>query len=193
LIDKVKKIIKSVDEIEDCKKELISVKKEMLNGLNYIKDIGSELKQLKENQEKENKELISEKVLIINNLKKVSDDFNKELNDFKLIKTKLKTDVVEKVSLDIRKELSIYIMNIKDKINQLNEAANEIENVSKNTGLILEEIKKFKQISSEIKKEDFELSKFANELRRNDSEKLNLMKKIDMLEKLVSKMRRQSR
>jgi uncharacterized coiled-coil DUF342 family protein len=193
LIDKVKKIIKSVDEIEDCKKELISVKKEMLKGLNYIKDIGSELKQLKENQEKENKELISEKVLIINNLKKVSDDFNKELNDFKLIKTKLKTDVVEKVSLDIRKELSIYIMNIKDKINQLNEAANEIENVSKNTGLILEEIKKFKQISSEIKKEDFELSKFANELRRNDSEKLNLMKKIDMLEKLVSKMRRQSR
>ena len=41
-----------------------------------------------------------------------------------------------------------------------------------------------------IKKEDFELTKFARNLAEMDKEKLDLMRKIDTLERLVSKIRR---
>ena len=38
--------------------------------------------------------------------------------------------------------------------------------------------------------EDFELSKHAQMLRNNDKEKLELMKKIDTLERLIARQRR---
>ena len=41
-----------------------------------------------------------------------------------------------------------------------------------------------------IKKEDFELTKYARHLMEADKEKLELMRKIDTLERLVSKIRR---
>ena len=51
------------------------------------------------------------------------------------------------------------------------------------------EIDKFKEIASQVNKGDFELKKCADELRKGDKEKLELMRKIDNLERLVSKMR----
>jgi chromosome segregation ATPase len=193
MIDKVKKIIKSVEEIEDCKKQLCLSRKEMEDCIKEIKEISKQMTQYKENQEKEDKKLIEIKKESISNINKISDEFQKELNDFKTMKTKLKTEIVEKVSLDIRKELDIYIMNIKQKIENLNEAAKEIVIIAKNTNATFELMTKLKQISTEIKKEDFELSKYSAELRRNDQEKLNLMRKIDSLEKLIASMRRRQR
>ena len=56
--------------------------------------------------------------------------------------------------------------------------------------LATEEINKFIEISRSIKEEDFELTKFARHLMDMDREKLELMRKIDTLERLVSKIRR---
>jgi hypothetical protein len=42
---------------------------------------------------------------------------------------------------------------------------------------------------SQIKKEDFELTKFANKIFETDREKLDLMKKIDSMERLVGERR----
>jgi len=52
------------------------------------------------------------------------------------------------------------------------------------------EINKFSDISKNIKKEDYELTKFANQLLDLDKEKLELMRKIDTLERLIAKQRR---
>ena len=52
------------------------------------------------------------------------------------------------------------------------------------------EIKKLQLISSSIKEKDFELEKFAKQLLTLDQEKLELMRKIDTLERLVSKQRK---
>ena len=52
---------------------------------------------------------------------------------------------------------------------------------------------KFTEISRNIKQGDFELTKYANKLLEADKEKLELMRKIDTLERLISKMRRGGR
>jgi len=46
------------------------------------------------------------------------------------------------------------------------------------------------EIGRRIKKEDFELSRYANEIWRADKEKLELMRKIDTLERLIAQIRR---
>ncbi|MFT4297778.1 MAG: hypothetical protein ACMXX5_01150 [Candidatus Woesearchaeota archaeon] len=193
MIDKIKQILKSANEIEECKNELKSAKKEMQNCIKCMNDIEKSYSECNQTQLKDNEKVINSKKEAVDEIKNVAKEFQKELNDFKIIKTKLKTEIIEKVSLDIRKELDVYIMNIKQKIESLNQAAKEIEKISKDTGLITDEVKKIKEISAGIKKQDFELTKYANELRKNDSEKLNLMRKIDSLERLISKMRRQNR
>ena len=52
------------------------------------------------------------------------------------------------------------------------------------------EINKFLAISRNIKEKDFEMTHFARQLREGDREKLELMRKVDTMERLVSRMRR---
>ena len=49
---------------------------------------------------------------------------------------------------------------------------------------------KFMEISRNIKAKDFEMEKFAAELLKRDQEKLELMRKIDTLERMLASMQR---
>jgi len=51
-------------------------------------------------------------------------------------------------------------------------------------------INSLKSLSEEILKKDFELKNYAKILDNNDREKVELLKKIDYLEKLLSSMKR---
>jgi len=66
----------------------------------------------------------------------------------------------------------------------MSEIGNKVNNLSS-------EIEKFTDISKNIRKEDFELTKFARQVLETDREKLELMRRIDTLERLISKTRRQ--
>lgn len=193
MIDKIRKTFKSVNEIEDIKNKLASAKKEIEDIKESLVNIEKGMKEKSERYEKENKVMLEEKKKAIDVIKSVGVDFQKELNDFKTLKNKLQTEIVSQVARDIRKEMDIYIMNIKQKIDSLNNAAKDIENISSNSAKTMESIDKLRAISSEIKKEDFELVKYAHELHNNDKEKLNLMRKIDVLERLIAKQRRSPR
>ena len=124
-------------------------------------------------------------------MKTIRHDFEKELFQFKLLKGQMQKNIIEKFEEELDKELKIQIDKLKidsEKYNELKDHISEITNKVNNLG---EEINKFVAISSNIKKEDFELTRFANQLHEMDKEKLELMQKIDTLERLISKMRRQ--
>ena len=55
---------------------------------------------------------------------------------------------------------------------------------------IMQEIRKFSEIAKTISKADFDLTKYANILKKEDSEKLHLMRENDKLKQLISKERR---
>ena len=81
--------------------------------------------------------------------------------------------------------------NFKKDSDNYNELKENINKITEKVNNLSEEINKFTEISRNIKKEDFELTRFAHQLIEMDKEKLELMQKIDTLERLVSKMRRQ--
>jgi len=190
MIDKIKKTLKSVNEIESIKKELALARKEFDQAKKGLSEAESDMKKRIEKFDQMHKKAAEDNKQVNEKIKGIAVDFQKELNEFKTLRTKLSTEVVGQVAKDIRKEMDVYIMNIKQKIEKLNEAGSEIKEVTQNCKKMLASIDNIKDVSSNIKKEDFELSKYAHELRKNDKEKLNLMRKIDVLERLIAKQRR---
>ena len=80
--------------------------------------------------------------------------------------------------------------SLKKDTEDYNELRKKAAEMLSKVNMTSEEIAKFLEISKSIKQEDFELTKFARHLIEMDREKLELMRKIDTLERLVSKIRR---
>ena len=87
-------------------------------------------------------------------------------------------------------ELKQQLERIKTDVNSYNELKRELTIINNTITKLDAEIKKFTEISQHIKAKDFELEKYSRELSKRDNEKLELMKKIDTLERLLGKERR---
>jgi chromosome segregation ATPase len=190
MIQKIRDLIETKEHIDQIKNNLkyttnsVSELKNEINSLREnvnasIDDMGAKnaefLKEFKENTE------------IISN---VRHDFEKEIFQFKLLKAQLQKKILEKFEEELDQELKLQMDNLKSDSEIYNELKENIKEISAKVNGLSGEIEKFKAISQNIKREDFELTKFAKHLLEMDKEKLELMRKIDTLERLVSKIRR---
>ncbi|MBS3114895.1 hypothetical protein J4448_07385 [Candidatus Woesearchaeota archaeon] len=172
-IDAINKIIGENNKIiSELKIQLIELKKE-LNDTNINQQ--EFLKNFKEN---------------LNVIKNLREDFGKELVEFKLLKGQLQRKILDKFEEELQKDLEVNREALKKDTQDYNELRKKVAEILSRLNMTSEEINKFIEISKSIKKEDFELTKFARNLMEMDREKLELMRKIDTLERLVSKIRR---
>ena len=158
--------------ISELKSELTELKKELNETQKTQQDF---LKNFKDN------------MFVIKNLR---EDFGKELYEFKLLKGQLQRKILDKFEEELREDLKVNRESLKKDAEDYNELRKKVSEILSRLNLTSEEINKFVEISKSIKKEDFELTKFARHLIDMDREKLELMRKIDTLERLVSKIRR---
>ena len=186
-------------------KDLITIKEQIdviKNNLNYttnsMNDLKTEIGTLKQQINEDissindkNNEFFKNFDENLNLIKTTKQNFEKELFDFKLLKSQMQKKIIEKFEDELDKELKIQIGTLRTDADSYNELKENITKIADKVNNLSEEINKFTAISSSIKKEDFELTRFANQLREADKEKLELMEKINTLERLVSKMRRQ--
>ena len=174
--DDIDIINKSVEENNKVISELKTELETLRNGLAESKKIQDEfLKNFKEN------------LSIIRNLR---EDFGKELVEFKLLKGQLQRKILDKFEEELQKDLEVNREALKKDAEDYNELRKKAAEILSRLNLTGSELNKFIEISRNIKKEDFELTKFARHLLEMDREKLELMRKIDTLERLVSKIRR---
>ena len=172
-IDLINKNIEESNKIiSELKAELESLKKELIETKKAQDEF---LKNFREN------------LFVIRNLK---EDFGKEIYEFKLLKAQLQKKILEKFEEELQKDLQVNREALKKDTEDYNELRKKVAEILSRLNLTSEEINKFIEISKGIKKEDFELTKFARHLLDMDMEKLELMRKIDTLERLVSKIRR---
>lgn len=169
-------INKNIEEnnrlISDLKEELTILKKELNETKIHQQDF---LKSFKDN------------LGIIKNLR---EDFGREIYEFKLLKAQLQRKILEKFEEELQKDLEVNREALKKDMEDYTELRKKVAEILSRLNLTSSEINKFTEISRSIKKEDFELTKFARHLMEMDREKLELMRKIDTLERLVSKIRR---
>lgn len=186
-------MLQKIKDLMKIKAEIDVINKNIEENSKIISDLKTELEELKKGlsetkiTQQEFLKNFKENLQIIKGSK---DDFSKEIYEFKLLKAQLQRKILEKFEEELQKDLEINRQTLKRDSEDYEELRKKVDEILSKINLSSEEINKFIEISRNIKKEDFELTKFARHLLEMDREKLELMRKIDTLERLVSKMRR---
>ena len=186
-------MITKIKELIDVKHNLEELNKSVNDNNKTISDLKVELESLKKelNESKKTQdEFLKNFKENLNVIKNLREDFGKELYEFKLLKGQLQRKILDKFEEELQKDLEINKEALRKDINDYNELRKNVAQILSRLNMTTEEINKFLEISKNIKKEDFELTKFARQIIEMDKEKLELMRKIDTLERLVSKIRR---
>ena len=186
-------MLQKIKDLMKTKEDLDLINKNIEENNNLISGLKTELeslkKELNETQKTQQEFLktFKENIFVIKNLR---EDFGKELYEFKLLKGQLQRKILDKFEEELQKDLEVNRESLKKDAEDYSELRSGVAGILSKLNLTGEEINKFIEISKSIKKEDFELTRFARQVVDMDREKLELMRKIDALERLVSKIRR---
>lgn len=172
-----------IDEVINKTRDYNETVSSLKNELNELKN---DIRDVKLNQT----ELLRNLKDGIGEIDDVKEDLKKELYEFNLLKSKLQSKILEKFENELQNELKINLEKLKTEHRNYDDARKELALIVEKTTKLGEELNKFIEISKDIKKEDFMLTKFCNKIWEMDKEKLELMKRIDILERLIAKMRR---
>ena len=177
------------EDVDALNKSMSETKKELNSFKNEFEGVRVALDSVKKNHEEFFTNFSGDLELMKDSRKELND----AIYDFKVLKNKLQNQVIEKFEEELKKELSLNVEVLRNDFKSYEELKLKLSSLLDEVKSVSSEVSKFKEISSEIKKGDFELAKHAQNLRKADQEKLELMRKIDTLEKLISKMRRNQR
>lgn len=156
------------DDVRE-KKELLTDIKKLLEELSWGKNT-----------------LVLELKKQLESINQTKESFDKELRSFKESHEQLNKKVYDKLSLSVEDQLK----ELKGNTVNYNDLKSDVQNTILMLNDLKEEVSKFKAISSSIKSKDYELTNHARNLLKMDKEKLELMRKIDTLERLIAMERR---
>ena len=190
MLQKIKGLMQIKEEIDKINEKLGSTTESTTNLKNDINALKEQLNSHVIQINEKSNEFFRNFDENINIIKNARDSFQKELFDFKLLKSQMQRKILEKFEEELQKELQVKLENLNKDAGEYNELKKQITNISLKVNSLSEEINKFLNVSRNIKERDFEMTHFAKQLLEMDGEKLELMRKIDTLERLVGRMRR---
>ena len=123
--------------------------------------------------------------------KQLQDELAKTLAELKALSSHIQGSIKQKITedmIELTKEVKAKLEGAEKLKNEVTTTAAAIAN---ELAKLKAEVAKISAVAEKIKAEDFELTKFSHQLVAADKEKLQLMARIDALERLISKMRRQ--
>jgi chromosome segregation ATPase len=186
MIKKIKNLMAINEQIEVVNNTVKEHSKSVEQLKETVSALQTSMHEMKSNNE-EFAKLFSQNLNIINTSK---EELKKEIYDFKLLKTQMQKKLLEKFETELGNHLCINSEKLQNDLNEYNQLKDKVSSTITNIEGLSLEINKFSDISKSIKKEDFELTQFNKQMQDTDKEKLELMRKIDNLERLIAKMRR---
>ena len=120
----------------------------------------------------------------------VRDKFRQQLDNFSVMKKDLQQEVHRKFEQELTAELVKHSEELQVQGDEYGRIKDDIKAVAAQLTALQAEVTKFLAISEHIKGKDFEMTTMAQELLAMDKHKLELMRKIDTLERLVARLRR---
>ncbi len=186
MIDNIKGLLKIKDEIGDIQQK-IDVNKTAVDEL--TKNMSSFRIEL-EQANKAQSEMMAELKNQLTSLSDFRNGLENELYEFKLLKNELQRKVLLKFEEELNKELKAQMENMGKEASNYEELKMKVAATAAKTEKLMQEMDRLVEISSKIRAKDFEMEKFAKQLLDMDKEKLELMKKIDTLERLLAQMQR---
>jgi chromosome segregation ATPase len=189
MIEKIKALGRVGEDVSIIKKEIKAFRKNVDELRGTLDMFHSEINRMKESQIK-NCDIIDETRKSVQDIHILAEDFKKEIYDFKIMKTQMQKEIMQRFESELQSELRTQIGNLKDTQERYETLKNNVSIVSQNVTVLMDEVIRFKEIAKYIKDSDFHLNKYYRNLEESDKEKIRLLKKIDNLERMVAKMRR---
>ena len=122
----------------------------------------------------------------VQKFKTLGDKLKSTIESFKLLENVASKKLMEEMQVSIENE----IKNLSHTSNKYKELEEKLSATQKRLVKIEDQLDRFLELAGKIKESDFELSRYANELRRNDKEKLELMRENEKLKTLIARERR---
>src|SRR3989344_4844915 len=176
MLKKIQGMLHAKEGIDEVKQELASVKGNFGKDVEEMKLRLSELSAAweaayKAQQGHTDTSMKAQQELIdgLKSVRELNELFESELNDLRMVKSRMHKALLE----DLKEELRDEVLSMAGQIR-----------------MIKPELAKFTELSQHIKKADFDLNKYALRLDEANRDKLELLRKIDTLQKLISKERR---
>jgi len=195
MMSKVKDLLAAGENLEEISRKVKAVSKDVSEQSKEFSELKTQLSEVKADVKKigtDVSKLSSSLAETLDDFSKTNEGFKKELYEFKMIKSDIKSKLVDELLDSFREELRKGTGKLDTDVKGFNALKDELSHLVSKFKSVEGEIEKFKAIAQEVKSADFQLSRHAKELAAADSEKLKLMQQIDQLERLVSKIRRGS-
>ncbi len=133
-----------------------------------------------------NRSVISSIQTAESSIKGLNEELADSISDLKILKTQLQSKIGDKIEAEFKALLSRFEKDVES----VSKLSREMQGITTEVATLKTEIEKLTKIGSTVKTMDFELTNYAKRLTADDAEKLRLMRQIDTLERMISKLRR---
>ncbi len=190
-------MIKKIKELMQTREAVDKLNSGIGNNIKVVNELTKEISELKESFFNVKKQINKDSIELADSLKEkinsitdLKNDFEQEITNFKVFLSNQKKGMLEDLTKEFKEEILTHTDNLKGEISSYTELKQQVSYILNQTSTLTEEIQKLNEISKNIRKEDFELSRFVDKVTEMDKEKLRLMKEIDTLQRLIAKSRR---
>jgi len=197
MLKKIQGMLHAKEGIDEVKQELASVKGNFGKDVEEMKLRLSELSAAweaayKAQQGHTDTSMKAQQELIdgLKSVRELNELFESELNDLRMVKSRMHKALLEDLKEEFREEIAAVKASLVMEAGSLHQLRDEVLSMAGQIRMIKPELAKFTELSQHIKKADFDLNKYALRLDEANRDKLELLRKIDTLQKLISKERR---
>lgn len=196
MLDKLKGLMEMEERLRSFQKTLGAQETTLKSNSSLLKT----LEKQNNASQQQISSIISQQQELAAQLQKELQDFtnikqrlHEELNDIKVLKSRLKDGLVQEIVSEVNTELVTQLGRLRTDVKSYNDLKVTLQQNQLELQEVRAELQKFLAISKHIKETDFELSNHAKKLANADREKVELLKRIDYLERLLAKERRDNR
>jgi len=149
----------------------------------------NELESLKEIKEYQT-EFLAEFKQNTKTINRLREQMEVELDAIKSVKFDMQKEMVKKFETELNHLLGTFKKELSLDKEQYENVKRQIEAAAQNLFILHGEVAKLLDVSKRIKKGDFELQKYQENVLKEDRNKLELMKRVDDLERMIARMKR---
>jgi hypothetical protein len=117
-------------------------------------------------------------------------DINKITMELAVFKPSMQQTILDKTTTILEQELANATNKIFAELSGFSSAKESFKDVVKQVKSVEFELVRLQTIAKTIGEQDVSLERYAKELEKNDRQKLELMKRVDDLERLLAKIKR---
>ncbi|MBI4441084.1 hypothetical protein HY639_02870 [Candidatus Woesearchaeota archaeon] len=116
----------------------------------------------------------------------------KELAELRLLRATWEKNVAERVSAQVEEGLREQLARLKADVGQYNDLKKELAGMREAMAVLSGELVRLQQAAQSIKQSDGEMVRAMREFLQQDRHKLELMRKVETLERLIASERRRN-